>query len=53
MKIRAMRKVAARNIWDRLAESQAGELIKQDRQTIYLSSQALQTKLGDTASLSF
>ena len=29
------------------AESQVGELIEQDRQTIHLSSQALQTKLGD------
>jgi len=31
------------------AESQAGELIEQDRHTIHLSSQALQTKLGDTS----
>ena len=29
------------------AESQVGELIEQDRQTIHLSSQALQTKWGD------
>jgi hypothetical protein len=31
------------------AESQAGELIEQDRHTIHLSSQTLQTKLGVTS----
>jgi hypothetical protein len=30
------------------AESQAGDLIEQDRHIIHLRGQALQTKLGDT-----
>ena len=32
-----------------LAESQAGQLIEQDRQAIQVSGQALQVKLADTA----